>query len=89
MNRRGFLTSLAALASTTLLPSLPSIPVMSSTNFVMKVMMNSMYGKMYTGGRVYYSAPDGIITQNIRSKFPCSLTGAKPWSVRDLAGSTS
>jgi len=46
MNRRGFLTSLAALVTTAALPSVPSIPVVNPKQWVMKVACNSMYGKI-------------------------------------------
>lgn len=71
MNRRGFLTSLAALATTAVLPKAPTIPVASLYNPLMyKLAMNSMYGKMYQGGRVVYAAFDGVITTDIRSAYP-------------------
>jgi hypothetical protein len=44
MNRRGFLTSLAALATTALVPSIPSIPI-PDIRILLKLTMNSMYGK--------------------------------------------
>lgn len=77
MNRRGFLTSLAALATTAVVPKVPAISIGYVNPIFLKVAMNAMYGKFgsrYTGGRVYYSAPDGIIIQDIVSAYPHSLT---------------
>lgn len=73
MNRRGFLTSLAALATTAALPKVAAIPIAHVNPIILRVAMNAMYGKIgpkYTGGRIYYSAPDGIITQDIVSAYP-------------------
>lgn len=74
MKRRGFLSALGALVTTAVMPTVPSIPLGSLYNpIVLKLAMNSMYGKMgapYTGGRVYYSVPDGVITTDICSAYP-------------------
>lgn len=71
MNRRGFLTALGALATTAALPSVPSIPLSKDVVIsVYKIMLNSMYGKMYQGGRVVYASHDGVITTDIRSAYP-------------------
>ncbi len=74
MNRRGFLSALGALVTTAALPKVPAIPVSHLYNpIVLKVMMNTLYGKMYQGGRVLYSAHDGVITTDIRSAYPPSV----------------
>jgi hypothetical protein len=71
MNRRGFLSALGALVTTAALPKVPAIPIGNLYNpVVLKLAMNAMYGKMYKGGRVYYAAPDGVITMDIRSAYP-------------------
>lgn len=74
MNRRGFLTSLAALATTAVLPKVPAISLASHQRIVMKLAMNSMYGKMYKGGVLLYAAADGIITTDMFSAYPHELT---------------
>lgn len=82
LNRRGFLSALGALATTAAVPSIPAIPLGSLYNpIVLKLAMNSMYGKMFHGGRVYYSAPDGIITSDIRSAYPCNLVVREAWKI--------
>jgi len=74
MNRRGFLSSLGALVTTAALPKVPSIPLGPLYNpIVLQMAMNSIYGKMYQGGRVLYAAADGIITTDIRSSYPAQL----------------
>ncbi len=57
MNRRGFLTSLAALATTAALPKVPAIPLAINPT-VYKIALNSMYGKM------------GAVTIDYRSAYP-------------------
>ncbi len=80
MNRRGFLTALGALATTAALPTIPivpAIPIGFVNPIILKIAMNTMYGKMnkpYIGGRVYYQAPDGIITTDIVSAYPSALS---------------
>jgi hypothetical protein len=37
---------------------------------VLKLALNSMYGKMYQGGRVLYAAADGIVTTDMYSAYP-------------------
>lgn len=51
MNRRGFFTSLAALASTAVVPAVLLIPV--SPTFVYKLLTNSLYGKFNDSLVVY------------------------------------
>ncbi len=71
MNRRGFLSALGALVTTAALPKVPAIPIGQLYNpIVLKVLMNTMYGKMYTGGRVVYAAHDGVFTMDVRSAYP-------------------
>jgi hypothetical protein len=75
MNRRGFLTSLAALATTAVLPSVPSIPVVDPKRWVMKVACNSLYGKMGVARATYFGA--GSVAQymmDYRSAYPHSLS---------------
>lgn len=73
MNRRGFFTALGALASTAVLPSVPSIPIAEKVTIdIHKIMLNSMYGKF--GGRtVVYSSHDGVITTDISSAYPIAM----------------
>lgn len=71
MNRRGFLSALGALVTTATLPKVPAIPLGNLYNpIVLKVMLNTLYGKMYQGGRVIYAAHDGVITTDVRSAYP-------------------
>ncbi len=77
MNRRGFLTSLGALATSAAFPKIPSIPLGGINPIVLFIAHNAIYGKMgpsaYSGGRVYYSAPDGMISEDIMSAYPKGL----------------
>lgn len=80
MNRRGFLTSLGALATSAALPKIPSIPIAHVNPIVLFIAMNSIYGKIgprYTGG--YYqrlTRLDGIVTTDIVSAYPHDLKTA-------------
>jgi hypothetical protein len=60
MNRRGFLTSLGALASTSLIPNLPSIRVIDHEALIRKLALNYAYGN-FLGGRAIYCDTDGVI----------------------------
>ena len=46
MNRRGFFSSLSCLLTTVALPTIPSISIASHKKVVLKLAMNSMYGKI-------------------------------------------
>lgn len=75
MNRRGFLSSLAALATTAVMPDVPTIPIKRlMAPETIKVLLNAVYGKtlesIYRGGRVLYMDTDGVIMTDIRSAYP-------------------
>lgn len=70
MNRRGFLTSLAALATTAVLPTVPTIPVgRLYSPLIYKLAMNAMYGKFYGGREEYYTASSKVRHLDIRSAY--------------------
>lgn len=73
MNRRGFLTSLAVLATSAAMPTVPSIPLVYP-RLAIKTALNAAYGKhlesVYRGGLVVYRDIDSVILMNIRSSYP-------------------
>lgn len=85
MNRRGFLTSLGALASSAVLPKAPSIPLQTFID---------VETQPFKGGQfVFYADSDGIVTTDHVSAYPHSLYGAgsiaamlaynKAWKLKD------
>jgi hypothetical protein len=77
MNRRGFLSALGALATTTVLPTVPAIPLGRLYDpRILSLAMNAIYGKtlqtVYGGGRYeYYGAGSAALRlMNIRSAYP-------------------
>ncbi len=77
MNRRGFLSALGALATTSVLPTIPTIPLGSLYDpRIIPLLMNTIYGKtfqtVYGGGRYeYYGAESAALRlMDIRSTYP-------------------
>lgn len=73
MNRRGFLTALSALATTAVLPAVPSIPLPVGID-IHKIMLSSIYGK-FGGGRVVYFDTDSVVCvyNDVHSSYPYSM----------------
>jgi hypothetical protein len=85
MNRRGFLSSLAALASTSLLPAVPSIPLIGAGSHaaLIKMLYHGMaYGKTFHGGQVRYFDTDGVITTDIISAYPDWRELRNEWKIK-------
>lgn len=82
MNRRGFLSALGALATTSMLPKMAAIPVNGLYDpRILPLLMSTIYGKtfqnVYGGGRYeYFGAGSTAATMlmNIRSAYPKVLT---------------
>lgn len=77
MNRRGFLSALGALATTSVLPKAASIPVSGLYDpRILPLLMNTIYGKtfqsVYGGGRYEYFGAGSTANAmlNIRSAYP-------------------
>lgn len=90
MNRRGFLTSLAALGTSAVLPTTPSIPFLAvpfvrptAREELIKMLYHGMmYGKTFRGGRVVYFDTDGVFTTDTVSAYPSEPINPRinPWS---------
>lgn len=74
MKRRAFLTSLGALASTAIVPSVPSIPLLAAID---------IETVPFKGGRfVFYADTDGIFTCDVSSAYPF-MAYDKAWKLKE------